>query len=313
MSIFLLVLGIGLKATPRHATHLLRHPGQLVRSLAATYLVMPPFAVAAALAFDLHPAVKIALVAVAVSPVPPFLPLKATKAGGARNYTIGLLVAASAFAVVLVPLAVELVGAVFGKPFAMPVTGTAGIVTLSVLAPLAVGMALRQFAPSIAELIARPVATASVALLVLALVPVLLNAWLPILLLAAAPSWLSRRSSPFEAQQGICSADAEPVSAACWRRHAAHGTRASRSPLRSQLSGRQVRPARRSALPRHRRARRRPLSAMDRALKGPGMAMEALLHVATQHAVVLIDWMALVLIAIGTIEAFVNGLRAMLA
>jgi hypothetical protein len=43
------------------------------------------------------------------------------------------------------------------------------------------------------------------------------------------------------------------------------------------------------------------------------MAMEALLHVATQHAVVLIDWMALVLIAIGTIEAFVNGLRAMLA
>jgi BASS family bile acid:Na+ symporter len=85
---------------------------------------MPPFAVAAALAFDLHPAVKIALVAVAVSPVPPFLPLKATKAGGARNYTIGLLVAASALAVVLVPLAVELVGAVFGKPFAMPVTGS---------------------------------------------------------------------------------------------------------------------------------------------------------------------------------------------
>jgi uncharacterized membrane protein len=41
--------------------------------------------------------------------------------------------------------------------------------------------------------------------------------------------------------------------------------------------------------------------------------MEAWLHVVTKHAVVLIDWMALTLIAIGTVEAFVNGLRAMLA
>jgi uncharacterized membrane protein len=51
---------------------------------------------------------------------------------------------------------------------------------------------------------------------------------------------------------------------------------------------------------------------MDQALKGHGSTMEAWLHVATEHAVVLIDWMALLLIAIGTIEAFVNGLRAML-
>jgi uncharacterized membrane protein len=52
---------------------------------------------------------------------------------------------------------------------------------------------------------------------------------------------------------------------------------------------------------------------MDQALKESGFAIEAWLHVATQYAVVLIDWMALVLIAIGTVEAFVNGLRAMLA
>ena len=41
------------------------------------------------------------------------------------------------------------------------------------------------------------------------------------------------------------------------------------------------------------------------------MAMQAWLQVVTEHAVVLIDWMALVLIGIGTIEAFANGLRAM--
>jgi uncharacterized membrane protein len=50
---------------------------------------------------------------------------------------------------------------------------------------------------------------------------------------------------------------------------------------------------------------------MDQALKESGFPMETWLHAATQYAVVLIDWMALVLIAIGTAEAFVNGLRAM--
>jgi uncharacterized membrane protein len=40
--------------------------------------------------------------------------------------------------------------------------------------------------------------------------------------------------------------------------------------------------------------------------------MQVWLQAVTEHAVVLIDWMALVLIGIGTIEAFINGLRAML-
>lgn len=179
-SIFLLVLCIGLEATLRDATHLFRHPGQLVRSLAAMYVLMPALAVAAALAFDLHPAVKIALVAAAVSPVPPFLPNKAARLGGARDYTIGLLVAASALAIVFVPLAVELLERIFARPLAMPAAAVARLVTLTVLAPLAVGMALRHFAPSIADRIARPAWAASMALLAAALLPVLFTAWQPI-------------------------------------------------------------------------------------------------------------------------------------
>ena len=180
ISIFLLVLGIGLNATPRDATHLLRRPGQLTRSLAALYLAMPVCAVAMALALDLRPAVKIALVAAAVSPVPPFLPRKAIKAGGARDYTIGLLVAASALAIVLVPLAMELVGRIFAKPLAMPAAAVARLATLSVLAPLALGMAVRHFAPPVAERMARPVSAVSAALLAIAMAPVVLTAWQPI-------------------------------------------------------------------------------------------------------------------------------------
>ena len=40
--------------------------------------------------------------------------------------------------------------------------------------------------------------------------------------------------------------------------------------------------------------------------------MEDWLQIATRHVVTLIDLMALVLVAIGTLEAFVNGLAAML-
>lgn len=41
--------------------------------------------------------------------------------------------------------------------------------------------------------------------------------------------------------------------------------------------------------------------------------MEAWLHAATGYAVVLIDWMVLAVIGIGTLEAFVNGIKVMFA
>jgi BASS family bile acid:Na+ symporter len=60
--------------------------------------------------FHLHPVVEITLIALAVSPIPPLLPKRALKAGGDASYTIGLLVAASLFAIFFVPFAVDLLG-----------------------------------------------------------------------------------------------------------------------------------------------------------------------------------------------------------
>src|SRR5689334_20587568 len=85
-SIVLTVFGLGLSARWGDAPSLLRRPGQLLRSLLAMTVIMPLFAVALAGAFALHPAVKIALVALAVSPVPPFLPKKELRAGGGTSY-----------------------------------------------------------------------------------------------------------------------------------------------------------------------------------------------------------------------------------
>src|SRR5688500_14428366 len=90
-SIGLIVFGLALNASPQDALYLFRRPGQLVRSLLAMNVMMPLFAAALAAAFDLNPAVKIALIALAVSPVPPVLPKKQLKAGGRASYAVGLL------------------------------------------------------------------------------------------------------------------------------------------------------------------------------------------------------------------------------
>jgi BASS family bile acid:Na+ symporter len=63
-SIFLIVFSLGLRATHADVLYLLSRPGRLSRSLLAMNVIMPLVAVGLSLAFNLHPAVKTALVTV---------------------------------------------------------------------------------------------------------------------------------------------------------------------------------------------------------------------------------------------------------
>lgn len=176
-SIVLTVLALGLQVSTGDVLSIFRRPVQLLRSLLAMNVIMPVVAVALALAFDLHPAVKIALVALALSPVPPMLPRKQLKAGGDSPYVFGLLVAAGLFAIVFVPVGLEVVGRVFAVPLYLPAQRVALIVAVTVLAPLAVGMVLRRAVPAFAERIARPLSMVATVLLIVAVVPILFTAW----------------------------------------------------------------------------------------------------------------------------------------
>src|SRR5277367_1015649 len=95
ISIFLTGFSFGLQATGDEVLYLWRRPGALVRSLIAMFVAMPLFAVFVTREFDYHRAVAIALVALAISAVPPLLPKKITKAGGFTPYGLGLMVTAS--------------------------------------------------------------------------------------------------------------------------------------------------------------------------------------------------------------------------
>jgi BASS family bile acid:Na+ symporter len=143
------------------------------------YVIMPLVAVALVTAFDLHPAVKIALVALSVSPVPPILPrkeLKALKAGGSSEYRFGMLVAPTVLAIVVIPLSIKILDQVFVRSIAMPVGPIAVLVFTTALAPLALGIFIREVMPTFAGRIVKPVGLIGLVLLILGILPVLFKA-----------------------------------------------------------------------------------------------------------------------------------------
>jgi bile acid:Na+ symporter, BASS family len=177
VSMGLIVFALALHASVQDATFLLRRPGLLARSLFSMNVVMPVFAALVASFFDLHPAIKIALLALAVSPVPPILPKKEVEAGGTPSYVIALLVAAAVFAVVLAPLAVDLLGRTFGVAVHVPASRVAPVVLITVIVPLFLGLILRRIAAEFAARIARPVSIFATALLGVSFLPVLVGIW----------------------------------------------------------------------------------------------------------------------------------------
>jgi BASS family bile acid:Na+ symporter len=176
ISILCTVFGFGLKAAPKDLLYLVQRPWLLVRSLLAVFVIMPVVAVALVRWFDFRPTVQIVLIALAISPVPPLLPGKEVKGGGRQSYGIELMALLALLSIVMVPLSVELLGALFGRPFAMAPAAIATIVIKMTLLPLAVGMAIRAAAPGIAQRIEKPVDLAAKVLLSVVVVVLLIHA-----------------------------------------------------------------------------------------------------------------------------------------
>ena len=156
-SALLIVFAFGLTASVHDALYLLRRPGALVRAILAMGVLMPMFAIAVVSIFDLDPAVKIALVALSVSPIIPILPTKLMQAGAAASYAMGLLVAAGVLAVVLVPAAMEILGLVFNLPLQMPAASVATLTFITLLLPFGLGVAVHHFLPGLAKRLAKPI------------------------------------------------------------------------------------------------------------------------------------------------------------
>lgn len=179
LSLGLLVLSIGLNTRLGDALFLFRHPALFARSVLAINVVMPVLVLWVALVFALKPPVALALLALSMSPIPPFLPISTSKAGGEVSYTVTLLAAESVLAIGLVPLAAWLLSIILQTELQVPASDIASIVGLGILSPLAVGVALRWYKPRIADRLEKPVNIATIVLLIAGVVPLLVFTFLP--------------------------------------------------------------------------------------------------------------------------------------
>lgn len=172
-SIFLTVFTLGLDAGWEDAMWLFRRPGLLVRSVLSMNVLMVLFAVEIVRLFDVAPAIKIALIALAISPVPPIFPKKTRGCSGTNSYAIGLVVAAALFAIVLIPTWLEILGHHYGFVVDVGLRKVVPTIFISILIPLFLGIVIHKFAPAFAARAFKPLAIVAMVLLVVAVLPVL--------------------------------------------------------------------------------------------------------------------------------------------
>jgi BASS family bile acid:Na+ symporter len=147
-----------------------------VRSLIAVLVIMPVVAVMLARAFSFAPLAEIALMALAISPVPPILPGKQTKSGGDTAYGVALMAILAALAVVTIPLSSDLIQRLFHRSVDTA-SATARIAFMSTLLPLGIGMLVRAWLPALAGRLAPVVGRVAKVLLPLAAVALLAGTW----------------------------------------------------------------------------------------------------------------------------------------
>ena len=191
VSILLTVFGFGLQTTLHDLQYLVRRPGLLVRSLLAMFVIMPIVAVILVRAFELRPSFEIALLALAISPVPPLLPGKEGKAAGHAAYGLALMAVVSILAIVVVPLWVQLLGRYFDRQLQMPPVAIAKVVVVMTILPLLTGVIVRTLLPAVATRLEKPARLVSTVLLlagalalVIAAMPVIWSVTEPGILLA---------------------------------------------------------------------------------------------------------------------------------
>jgi BASS family bile acid:Na+ symporter len=192
LSLVALVLAAGLQAEPDDLLYLVRRPRLLLKAVLAVNVVAP---VAAVAVLALMPGVsalsKVGILLMAASPVPPLAPGQQAKAGGRKAYSHGLYATMVVLSLVALPLAVEVLARVYGASVETPLDKVAASILATVVAPMAVGLAVRRFAPSLAARASALIGRLGVVLLLIAFLPLLVAAWPAVASLAGDGSYLA--------------------------------------------------------------------------------------------------------------------------
>lgn len=168
---------LGLNAALDDLSCVLRRPALLLKAVVAVYVIVP---IAAAVMIELFPLTPVArggIMLMAVSSVPPLAPGKSMKAGGERAYTFGLYIAIVLLSVILVPMTVAIESRAYGVDIPLKPMPVLLQVLLRVALPVGAGLAIRQFAPRLAERATPLIGRLATILLQIALIPLVISVW----------------------------------------------------------------------------------------------------------------------------------------
>lgn len=150
LGIVLIVVSIGARTRFSSALFMLREPATGLRAMAAMYLLVPLFALLVMWLAPVQQAVRVTILALAVSPMVPLIQRKQEKLGGDEEYNTGLQVLATIVSIFVVPAMIWVAEAVFKVPAFYEPMALANVLLVTVGVPLIIGMSISQFMPAIA-------------------------------------------------------------------------------------------------------------------------------------------------------------------
>mgnify|MGYP001820705178 FL=1 len=171
VTIFSLMLAIGISHSFKQLTSLWRQPELLLRSLLAVIVLVPMVVVLLLWVFDLPPAVATGLALLAAAPGAPLTTKRSQMAGGDPVYTASLQLTLALLAIVATPLILGFFYILFElnteRVAAIEVVYQVARVTFF---PVLMGLLLQYFAPDFAKRLTKPVQLFANVLFILLLV-----------------------------------------------------------------------------------------------------------------------------------------------
>jgi BASS family bile acid:Na+ symporter len=172
-SLILFMAAIGLRARWRDVVASLGNPGSLIRGVIAVNIVVPLVAIIMCSLLPIERETRIGIIVMAVSPLAPFIAAKMMKVGLTASEAIGLYVSLALLSVIIVPVTVALLSAIYPADATISVGAVTKLVAVLVLLPLAVSLVISEVAPGLAKRLAPIFLGVAVVVLLLFLVLVL--------------------------------------------------------------------------------------------------------------------------------------------
>ena len=168
VTVFTLMLSIGINQSFSQLLTVLRDPAQLLRSLLAVIIIVPAVAALLMLLFGLPPEVAAGITLLAAAPGAPMTTKRSETATADVDYITSLQLVLALLAILVTPLILAIFYAMFTLPIerATPLDVAQQISRVTLL-PVVIGLLLASLAPKVAAALMKPVRILSTVLFLL--------------------------------------------------------------------------------------------------------------------------------------------------